>query len=466
LNFFNKITNYLKLEDERTSFPETFKEELNYQSSKILTFASLITLSWLTYIPIDLQLHPDKPLIVAFRIGFPFVGLLFFLTRFISFLRARPLLMLTLYGAYLEISTAILTAVTKGDTSYIGGYLFVLTLLTVVPFQRIGAYTILALSLLSFFSISWLVGLDFNDPQIRYSLNDIFSVSFIVSCFIYILNSSRHVRWLKSKEAEAGQFVIEDQKNQLEHQIAIAGDLHKALLPKSIPFIEEAVISYKYAPMMELGGDFIDFCYNEKEKSLGLFVCDVSGHGVAGALFSSMVKISLNRWIETLTEPSVTLHNIYHALQGKMGNHFVTAGVCHIDLVSGNIIYSSAGHLPLIIARKNGEIELLNSKGRLIAEMMPPNYEKAVSRISEGDSLILYTDGVTECFGENNTTFGEESFFKLIRKNISEEPCGMNDNIFKELTRFNKGTHFSDDVTILIMKYKGGTAEINHDPVI
>lgn len=466
MNFFNKIINYLKLEDERTSFPETFKQELNYQSSKILTFASLITLSWLTYIPIDLQLHPDKPLIIAFRIGFPIVGLLFFLTRFISFLRTRSLLMLTLYGAYLETSTAIMTALTKGDPAYIGGYLFVLTLLTVVPFQRIGAYSILALSLLSFFSISWLVGLDFNDPQIRYSLNDIFSVSFIVSCFIYILNSSRHVRWLKSKEAEAGQFVIEDQKNQLEQQITIASDLHKALLPKNIPVIDEAVISYKYAPMMELGGDFIDFCYNENEKSLGLFVCDVSGHGVAGALFSSMVKISLNRWIETLANPSETLHNIYHALQGKMGNHFVTAGVCHIDLVSGNIKYSSAGHLPLIIARKNGEIESLNSKGRLIAEMIPPNYETAASRISEGDFLILYTDGVTECCGDNNTTFGDDSFFNLIRKNISKEPCDINDNIFKELISFNKGINFNDDVTILIMKYKGSKNGISQDPVI
>ncbi|HNX25554.1 MAG TPA: SpoIIE family protein phosphatase [Spirochaetota bacterium] len=465
MKIINKILMYIKLEDERTSFPATFKQELDYQSSKILTFASLITLSWLTYIPIDLRLHPDKPLIIVLRIGFPVIGLLLFFSRFINSLRPRYLLMLTLFGAYMEISTAVLTAVTIGDPAYIGGYLFVLTLLAVAPLQRSDAYAILGVSLATFFSISWFAGMNFTNPHTMYSLNDIFCVTFIVSCFIFILNNSRYVRWLKSKEAEAGQVIIEDQKNQLEQQIIFAGDLHKTLLPQDIPVIEEAVISYKYAPMMELGGDFIDFCYNEKEKSLGLFVCDVSGHGVAGALFSSMVKISLNRWIETLANPSATLHNIYHTLKGKMGNHFVTAGVCHIDLITGSITYSSAGHLPLIIARKNGEIEFLNSRGRLIAEIIPPNYEETVSSIHEGDSVILYTDGVTECYSKNNKMFGEESFFNLIKMNCCEEPYEMNNNIFNELIKFNKGNNFSDDVTILILKYKGYNRKNSADAI-
>jgi len=446
---------YIKLEDERTTFPATFRQELDYQSSKILTFASIITLSWLTYIPIDLQLHPDKPVIIAFRIGFPVVGLLLFISRFFDSLRTRYLLMLTIFGAYMEISTAILTASTKGDPAYIGGFLFVLTLLAVAPLERIAAQTILIVSLIIFFSISYYVNVDFTRPRTLYSLNDIICTSVIVSCFIYILNNTRYLKWFKSKQAEAGQITIEDQKKQLEQQINIAGDLHKALLPQYIPVIEEAVISFKYTPMMELGGDFIDFHYNEKDKQLGLFVCDVSGHGVAGALFSSMVKISLNRWSETLTSPSGTLHNIYLALKGKMGNHFVTAGVCYVDLISGRIRYSSAGHLPLVIARKDGMIDLLNSRGRLIAEEIPPNYEESESIIKEGDSLILYTDGVTECYDKNQKMLGDENFYNLIKKYRDKEPCDMSSNIFSELLKFNNGKNFSDDVTILVMKYKG-----------
>lgn len=457
---FNKIIKYIRLEDERISFPETFKQELDYQSSKILTFASLITLSWLTYIPIDISLHPDKPIIVAFRLGFPVAGLLLFSSRFYEPLRTRCLLMLTLFGGYMEISTAILTAATKGDSAYIGGYLFIITLLAVAPLSRRGAYTILILSLLTFFGVSYYVGTDFSRLQLRYSINDVLCTAFIVSCFIHILNSTRYVKWVKSKEAETGQVIIEEQKNQLEQQISIAGELHKALLPQSIPQISEVVISFKCTPMMELGGDFIDICYDEKEKYLGLFVCDVSGHGVAGALFSSMVKISLNRWSDSLTSPSLTMKNIYHALKGKMANHFVTAGVCFIDLVSGRIIYSSAGHLPIVIARNNGDIELLNSRGSLIAEGVPPNYGEAGSVIHEGDSLILYTDGVTECCGAGNVMLGDDYFYELVKKNINEEPDVMNSNIFNELLKFNHGSHFNDDVTILIMKYKGSGKDI------
>ena len=455
MKLVNKFIKYIKLEDDRTSFPETFKQELNYQSSRILTFASLITVSWLTYIPIDLHLHPDKPLIIVFRIGFPLIGAFVFFSRFFEPLRQRSLLMLTIFGTYMEISTSILTALTGGDSTYIGGYIFLLTLLAVVPYQRIIAYSILVGSLVTFFTISHFTGMNLNTYETLYSMNDILFTAITVSCFIYILDNSRYVKWVKSKQAEAGQIIIEDQKNQLEQQINIAGEFHKTLLPRDVPVLDEALLSFMYTPMMELGGDFIDFYYDEKEKNLGLFVCDVSGHGVAGALFSSMVKISMNHWKETLSSPSGTLHNIYSALKDKMGNHFATAGVCYIDLTSGKIAYSSAGHLPLVIARTNGEIEQLNSRGRLIADGIPPNYEDAFSMIHEGDSLILYTDGVTECCDDRNEMFGDDRFFELIKLNINEEPGKMNHNIFKELRTFNKGKHFSDDVTILIMKYKG-----------
>ncbi|HPQ54748.1 MAG TPA: PP2C family protein-serine/threonine phosphatase [Spirochaetota bacterium] len=459
MNVFKRFLHYIKLVEDRTSYPETFKEELNYQSSRILTFASLITLGWLFYIPIDLQLHPDATMIIVLRIGFPIIGLLLFVSRFIERLRSRSLLLLTLFGAYLEISTGILTACTGGDPAYIGGYLFVLMVLAIAPLQRSAAYSILGASLTCFFGILSFKGIDIANLRTQYSINDIISTTIVISCFIYILNNTRFVSWQKSRQVENNQHVIEDQKNQLENQIVMAGELQKALLPRDIPVLDEALISYKYNPMMELGGDFVDIIYNDAKKHVGLFVCDVSGHGVAGALVSSMVKMSLNRWNDTIDQPSKTLLNIYQSLAGKMDNHFVTAGVCSIDLKTGILTYSSAGHPPLIIARKNGEIDLVNSRGRIIAEIMPPNYEEARGVISEGDSIILYTDGITECFGEDNVMLGEDAFYEMIRKNIHHPPWDMSRNIFKELTNFNGSENFMDDVSILIMKYRGNTTQ-------
>jgi hypothetical protein len=132
----NRFLLSIKLTETRTSYPETFREELNYQCGRILTFASLITLSWLTYIPIDLQRHPDKPIIIALRIGFPLVGFFVFMSRFIGSLKTKNLFMLTFYVAYMAISNAVLTGSTNGDTSYIGGYLFILTLISVPPIEK------------------------------------------------------------------------------------------------------------------------------------------------------------------------------------------------------------------------------------------------------------------------------------------------------------------------------------------
>jgi hypothetical protein len=81
-SFKNLIKAFLQ-EDARTVHPDTFEEELDFQCGRVINFASLITLSWLTYIPIDMQLHPDKPLIVVLRMGFPVFGLIFLSQNFL-----------------------------------------------------------------------------------------------------------------------------------------------------------------------------------------------------------------------------------------------------------------------------------------------------------------------------------------------------------------------------------------------
>lgn len=457
MNLIARFIRYIGLDDGRKSFPITYRRELNYQSSRILTFASFATLSWLTYIPIDMAVHPDKPVIVILRLTFPVVGILLFFARFIKSLREKSLLLLILYGTYLEISTAVLTAFTKGDPAYIGGYIFVLTLLAVVPYPRKAAFIILYSSVTVFFTMSWFLGMDFAGAKARYSINDVVAVTVVISFFIYIIDGTRFMRWVKSREVEAGQRVIEDQKNQLEMQISIAGELQKALLPKEIPVMPEAFIAYSYRPMMEVGGDFVDIFYDKTSKTVSSFVCDVSGHGVAGALVSSMVKMSLAGWDNTFTIPSVTLKNIHSSLQGKIGNHFVTACACSINLETGALLFSSAGHPAMVILRGSGEIELINSKGRLIADSIPADYEDAAAILEPGDSIILYTDGVTECFGNDSIIIGDALFYKFLRENSSLNPFDLSNSIVDELTRIRGNCYFEDDITIFVMKYTGNS---------
>ena len=250
--------------------------------------------------------------------------------------------------------------------------------------------------------------------------------------------------------------IIEAQKQELEHQINLAGKIQTALLPREIPEFDEMTIAFRYKPMMGIGGDFLDIKYSEQDKSIGFFICDVSGHGVAAALVASMVKMSLSGWENTLAQPRETLYGLYELLSEKIDNYFISATVCHIDIETGKLTSAKAGHTPTIIVRKNGKVEILNPKGRVINRFMKPNYIETETMLFPGDKIILYTDGITEAFDSERRIFGEESFLELIHAHSSLPPGSLCDSILDALSKFTGTTASSnDDITILTIEYRG-----------
>ncbi|RPJ17853.1 MAG: PAS domain S-box protein [Desulfobacteraceae bacterium] len=196
--------------NEHVECPETFYEELNDQCGRIIFVATLIaTFAWLPYILIDRQLYPDEPLIVALRIGLSMVGLTFLVLQFFKRFHRYNLLLLIILSAYLEIATGLITGLTKADPSYLGGYFLVLTLLALVPITRWVAWSILALSLASFFAVGFAHGMNFDSVRSQYSFNDLLGTVLVVALFIYLLDrlrfnswENRFKGWEKSKKIE------------------------------------------------------------------------------------------------------------------------------------------------------------------------------------------------------------------------------------------------------------------------
>ena len=126
----------------RVGSASTFQEELNDQCGKILLFASLVaTFAWLPYISSDRQLYPDETLIVALRIGMSMVGLTVLVLHGLKRFHRYNLLFLIIISAYLEIATGLITGLTKADPFYLGRYLFILTLLALLPIHRLQAWS-------------------------------------------------------------------------------------------------------------------------------------------------------------------------------------------------------------------------------------------------------------------------------------------------------------------------------------
>jgi PAS domain S-box-containing protein len=180
---------------------ETFFQELNDQCGKIIFIISLIAVfALLPYIPIDRQLHPNEPLIIVLRIGFSAVGLIVLILQ--SFKRFKPysLFFIIIISGYLEITTAAITGLSKADPAYLGGYLLVTTLLALIPIPRKAAWSILALSVMIFFSTCFAKGMYFDSIRSRYSLNDLLVAIVVTAFFIFLLDRLRFNSWEKSKK--------------------------------------------------------------------------------------------------------------------------------------------------------------------------------------------------------------------------------------------------------------------------
>lgn len=250
--------------------------------------------------------------------------------------------------------------------------------------------------------------------------------------------------------------IIEKQKAVLEKEIQLAQEIQMALLPNRIPDIPGVEISFKYVPIMGVGGDFIDIHYRRGMNDLGLFICDVSGHGVSSALIASMVKMSLNSWGRFVQKPAEALTEMKRNLAGKMGGSFITACICCLDIRTGRLVSANAGHPPLIIARRSGAIDVVRSRGRVFLDFLEPDYEEAAVSLSAGDKIILYTDGIIEARNGDGEMLGEEEFITMIRGNSPLSAGDFCRRMYDDLLNFTgNGRRFEDDFALLVAEYLG-----------
>lgn len=240
--------------------------------------------------------------------------------------------------------------------------------------------------------------------------------------------------------------------DRFERELQQAKRIQMSLLPGGVPDIQKAAVAYKYVPMSKIGGDFLDIVYNAQSEEIGLFVCDVSGHGIPAALMASMVKISLSSWESTMRSPADSLTHVKSMLANKMGENFITACMCHVDLKSGTLTAANAGHPPLLLARRRGDVERIKPGGKLITDFVTLDCENATARLEEGDKLILYTDCVIEARSHVHL-LGIDRFIDLVRLIKESSPQEMCEIVYNSVLDYSPDGKLDDDFTILVMEY-------------
>jgi two-component system, sensor histidine kinase LadS len=250
-----------------------------------------------------------------------------------------------------------------------------------------------------------------------------------------------------------------ERKNKImEAELDSARKIQKSIIPLTIPNTKRLSISLSYLPASKVGGDI--FGFNEySDGTLGVFIADVSGHGIPAALISLMVKQQFDYLSRKYDNPSIVLEQLNYKLYSNVAGHFVTFFYCVIK--EDRLLYSNAGHNPpYLLKAKTGELVPLHTKGKAIGVVKFNSIDELEIPFESGDRIILYTDGLIEA-GEANM-YGEEKLVNFILENQHLPESLFLKKLIGDVQAFIKTKTFTDDLTVLIIDKNAD--ELKHEP--
>ena len=209
-------------------------------------------------------------------------------------------------------------------------------------------------------------------------------------------------------------------------------------------------------PAKEVGGDFYDF-FMVDDDHLVFLIADVSGKGVPAALFMVIAKTLIKNQVLKGEEPAAVFEAVNNQLcENNKEGMFVTAWMGMLEVSTGNLTYVNAGHNPPLIKGEDGVFRYLECNPCFIlAGMEGIPYQQENIQLKTGDSIYLYTDGVTDTINLKEEMYGEDRLEAVLNVHKEEAPEEILTAIKKELETFAGEAEQFDDVTMLGFKYIG-----------
>jgi len=241
-------------------------------------------------------------------------------------------------------------------------------------------------------------------------------------------------------------------ESRLEHELHIAASIQQSMLPRgdSAAQPRAARVAAALVPAKQVGGDFYDY-FVSRDGNLLFAVGDVSDKGIPAALFMARVTGLLRVLGNTGNSPERLLAEINARLvAGNDACMFVTVGCGVLDLSNGLLKYASAGHEPPLVRRVDGSAHPLRTEsGTAIGIDAPVDYLLSQAFIAPGDTLVLYTDGVTEAESHDRVQCGADRLARLLGEPGAQDPSALVQRVIDSVGRPAAEFHASDDVTVL-----------------
>ncbi|HST20324.1 MAG TPA: SpoIIE family protein phosphatase [Blastocatellia bacterium] len=243
------------------------------------------------------------------------------------------------------------------------------------------------------------------------------------------------------------------EKRRMEEELKVASEIQMRLQPVAPPQIEGWDMTGVSFPCREIGGDYYDFIRRKSDNRLIVAVGDVSGKGTGAALLMSSLHAAVRAQSQTRLAISGVMREINeYIFENSPSNKFLTLFYGELDPETGTLVYSNGGHNTPMLMRATGEIIMLDQGGLPIGMMKGVQYQEATVFFNPGDSLIIYSDGITESINDRDEEFGEERLIEVVKHNLSRSASGIRDRIDEALSRFVGTTAPVDDMTLMIIK--------------
>lgn len=246
------------------------------------------------------------------------------------------------------------------------------------------------------------------------------------------------------------------EQQRLEQEMALAREIQQAMLPDHEPLIAGYQICGGSLAALDVGGDYFDYI-ESVDGHLHLILADVSGKGVAAALIMSIVRSLMHTFSEMNAYPLTVLRQLNTRVTRDIEpDMFVTLLMVDLNPETHETRIVRAGHEPILLLKPNGEIRRIAPAGPAIGLLDIASFDQSTRMktydLEPGDTMILYTDGVTEARNELGEDFGSKRLEAFLQKHVGDNLPDIYDGIRMELDDFSGSTRHLDDITMILLR--------------
>src|SRR5258706_1247345 len=235
----------------------------------------------------------------------------------------------------------------------------------------------------------------------------------------------------------------------LEKQVQLAAEVQQRMIPHTPPNMPGIDFAAVYVPCYTLGGDFYDFI-PLPDDNIGIVVADVSGKGVPASLIMASVRAALRAHVDNVYYLYEVLRRVNQMLyRDSRPEEFVTLFYGVLDTKNRRLTYCNAGHPPGLLLRDGGLIELA-SENMVLGVDPNENYKQSIIDLRSGDTLLLYTDGLTDAANFQNHRYGKQRLLEAFK--VADQADTIAQAILWDLRKFVGLTQPTDDVTMIVTR--------------